>query len=101
MRIVADLHPAKSHDRHGDAGPSKWSCACVAVRFGKNFFCRETTPAAALNEISNRTLSSLDTLTDKGGVSEFFDQDALQEMETFWKGVRQKVEKIAEIRNRG
>lgn len=66
----------------------------------EEFLLSRDDPATALNEISNRMLSSLDTLTDEAGVSEFFDQDALQEMETFWKGVRQKVEKIAELRNR-
>lgn len=67
----------------------------------EEFLLSRDDPAAALNEVSNRMLSSLDTLMDEGGVSEFFDQEALHEMETFWKGVRQKVEKIAEVRNRG
>ena len=66
----------------------------------EEFLLSRDEPVAALNEISNRMLSSLDTLTDKGGASELFDQTSLHEMETFWKGVQQKVEKIAEIRNR-
>lgn len=66
----------------------------------EEFLLSRDDPAVALNEVSNRMLSSLDGLTDIAGVSESFDQDALGEMEAFWKGVRQKVEKIAEIRNR-